>query len=281
MDVLIIGGGLCGLATAISVTLSGHSATILEASDGQHEFGAGLQSSPNGTRLYQRWGIEDILRPITSAPRVLEIRDFDGDVLARRENYDKEIKERYGHPLWTLHRVDLQYALIQRAKALGVNIKFASRVIDIHVAKIRPSARLENGEEYHGDLLVVADGVWSALSSQVLGRPVAPEPTGDMAYRITLDGASVTDDDELSAWMRTPRIQIWVGPRAHAVAYSVRDSSQLNVVLLVKDDFEASAKAREARRAGDVAEMRHMFEDWDPLLVSRSLNVVNSVPICP
>lgn len=265
MDIFIVGGGLCGLATAISVTLSGHRATVFEAAEKQQEFGAGLQSSPNGTRLFQRWGLEQLLQPIATAPSLLEIRDFDGNPLARRRKYDDEIRQRYGHPLWTLHRVDLHDALSRRANELGVQIKFASRVATVNPAGARPSARLVNGDEYHGDLIIVADGVWSSLASQVIESPALSEPTGDMAYRIILHKSMVEDDEELSAWMRTPRIEIWIGPRAHAVAYSVRNGSQLNVVLLVKDDFEASAKAKGARRAGNVADLQRLFRGWDPM----------------
>lgn len=71
------------LATEILVTVSGHRVTILETSKDQPEFGAGLQSSPNGTEIYHLWGLDDILKPVATAPRILEIRNFDAVTLAR------------------------------------------------------------------------------------------------------------------------------------------------------------------------------------------------------
>lgn len=57
LKIIIIGGGLCGLATSISSSLAGHQVTVFETAEQLQEIGAGLQITPNGNRLLQRWGL--------------------------------------------------------------------------------------------------------------------------------------------------------------------------------------------------------------------------------
>ncbi|RWA09489.1 hypothetical protein EKO27_g5608 [Xylaria grammica] len=271
LHVLIVGGGLFGLAAAISIACAGHQTTVLETHSGPHEVGAGLQSSPNSTRLWAKWGMSNVLRSLAAAPTGLQINDFNGRLLAQRHNYDVEVERRYGSQLWTVHRVDLQKALVNRAYELGIGIEYSSRVDDIDLA--RPSVRTQDGQLHSGDVVVIAEGVWSTHRPDVVGKPVYPEPTGDMAYRMTIDYEQLEGHDDLQAWMQEMKIRIWIGPGAHAVAYPVRQSSQMNIVLLVQDDFK---KGQAPKAVGDVAEMREHFDCWDPILI-KMLGVARTV----
>ncbi|KAI0873111.1 hypothetical protein GGS24DRAFT_517929 [Hypoxylon argillaceum] len=271
LKVLIIGGGLFGLSAAISIACAGHKVTVFETHSGPHEIGAGLQSTPNSTRIWAKWGLANVLQPLAAAPKCLQIHDFSGKLLAQRQNYDVEIQQRYGSPLWTMHRIDLQNALVERARELGVEILYSSRVDGIDM--IRPGIKTQDGKTHDGDLLVLAEGVWSPHRSVLLGRQVNPEPTGDMAYRITINYEQLEGHSDLQAWMRDLKIRIWIGPGSHAVAYPVRGSSQMNVVLLVQDNFE---DWQESKLDGDLAEMRKHFDGWDPVL-NKILSIVKSV----
>lgn len=260
LEVLIVGGGLCGLATAISVTLAGHKATVFEAADSIHAFGAGLQSSPNGTRLFSRWGLHDILKPVATAPTLLHIHSFDGKPIARREGYENEVLCRYGFPLWTLHRVDFQAGLHRRAMALGVTIHYSSNVTELDTSK--PDIVLANGQRYGGDLVVVADGAYSTLRSKVLGRAINPKPTGDMSYRLDIDSTQILDP-ELLELMSAPQIRLWVGPGSYAVGYPIGGGTKFSVLFLVPDSFPAGISSETS--SAIVEEMKKRFEDWDPM----------------
>ncbi|KAI8956935.1 putative monooxygenase [Daldinia sp. FL1419] len=269
LNVIIVGAGLCGLSAAISIALAGHQVSIFEAHPGAHEFGAGLQTSPNGTRIYTEWGLSDSIRSIATMPEIYQIRRFDGAILAQRQDYDAEVPRRYGYPLWLMHRVDLQAVLLRRATELGVEIFYSSNVVDVNCGE--PYIQLEDGSRRRGDFVVVADGVWSKLRSVVLGQQIDAEPTGDIAYRITIDRPQV-EDEEVLAWMKQSRVQIWVGREAHAVAYSVRGSTQMNLVLLATQDLPGDG----GRVRGNVEEPRQRFEGWDPLL-TKLLSYVEKV----
>ena len=132
---------------------------------------------------------------------------------------------------------------------------------------------IETGERVEGDLVIAADGLWSACRSSFVGRADPPQPTGDLAYRVVLDaGVHLKDDPELYKWVTEPKVHFWVGPGAHAVGYSLRGGRMYNIVLLVPDDLPEGV----SRTAGSVEEMRALFEGWDPIL-TRFLGKVEGV----
>lgn len=183
-----------------------------------------------------------------------------GQVLAHEMGFDKNIRRKYGDyaRFVDLHRVDLQQALFARAREVGVAFYLGERVegIDFETATVRSVA----GGRYEGDLVVAADGLWSRCRECFIGRKDEPLPTGDLAYRIVLSAEQISDP-ELRELIENPEVHFWIGPRAHAVAYSIRGGSMFNVVLLVPDTLPPGV----SRQAGSVDEMRELFKDWDPM----------------
>lgn len=286
LHILIIGSGPCGLATSISTSLAGHRATIFESASRLQEVGAGMQITPNGSRLLERWGIMGTNTStatdgdgnkdgdVGAKPDVLRIQRYSGKLLAERRGYVKEVREHYGSPLWGIHRGDLQTALVRRAKEVGVEIRLGGRVLDVDFEGDGEgkgegkgvAVLLESGERVSGDLIVAADGLWSATRSLFLGKEsqtqIQPKPTGHMAYRILVPVEQVNDEDwDLKEWMATSRNNLWIGPDAHAVAYSIRRGTLLNIVVLLPDDLAQDAK----REKGDIEELRRRLGDWDPM----------------
>jgi salicylate hydroxylase len=199
----------------------------------------------------------------------LTVHHYSGKVLAHEEHFDKNIRAKYGAPFLDLHRVDLQLALYERAKQLGVRFRLGERVTDVNSSQAKVTT--ENGLEFTTDLIIAADGLWSRCRACFTGSDDVPYPTGDLAYRVVLDIDQVTDP-ELRLWISQPKVHFWVGSGAHAAAYSLRAGRQYNIVLLVPDDLPEGV----SRQAGSVAEMKEFFKNWDPTL-SRLLGLVNEV----
>lgn len=189
---------------------------------------------------------------------MFSILRFDGRILALRSNYQDEIEKRYGSPIWCLHRVDLQKAMAERALELGVDLRLGTRIKDVdfdHATVIT-----EVGDRFKGDLVLAADGLWSSTRNLLMGKTLLPKPTGDLAYRILLQLDKISEPDLLE-WISNPAIRIWIGPKTHAVGYSIQAGKLYNLVLLVPDDLPKDV----AKQKGDLGEMRKLFEGWDTM----------------
>lgn len=271
---IIIGAGLAGLSAALATKIANpkHTVTILESVKELAEIGAGFQLTPNATRLFKTWGIYDTLSPLATFPRALTIRRYDGSKILKHEPaFQENIDREYGAPFWGMHRADLQTVMAARVRELGVELVLGARVVDVDFEKaIVKTAKHDNDGaderevSIRGDVVLCADGLWSATRSKFLGRPSPAFSTGDLAYRIVINTADIQGPDkaELVHFIRSATVNFWIGPGTHVVAYTMRAGEVYNIVLLVPDDLPDDV----AKVKGDVAEMRVLFEGWDPLL---------------
>ncbi|KJZ79729.1 hypothetical protein HIM_01198 [Hirsutella minnesotensis 3608] len=260
LHLVVIGAGLAGLAAAVSMRLEGHQVTVLEKSSELQEVGAGLQVTPNATRLLHHWGVFEELSLKAAVPSYLAVRRYDGTrLLAYDDHFQDDIHERYGSPFWDLHRADVQSALATRAKDLGVNIRLGDEVVDVDLGNL--TVTTIDGGVIRGDVIIGADGLWSRSRNLVSENQAQPQPTGDLAYRIIIEANDV-QDPELKRMITSPSVNFWIGPNSHAVGYSVRRGNTYNLVLLTRDDLPDHV----VRQAGDIDEMRALFAAWDPIL---------------
>ncbi|KAI9640188.1 hypothetical protein NHQ30_011425 [Ciborinia camelliae] len=265
LRVLVVGAGLAGLAAALSTKLANpsHEVTILEAVSELGEVGAGLQITPNASRLFKKWGIYNDLVPKATFPKTLSVWRYDGTkCLTSSPDFQEKINERYGAPFWGMHRVDLQRALCAKCDEIGVTIRLSSRVTNVDFEKT--ILTLEGGKTVEGDVILCTDGIYSATRSQFLGHACPPKPTGDLAYRIVIEKSSIRgpDAEKLHAFIDSPSINFWAGPDTHAVSYTIRGGELFNIGLLCPDNLPPGL----SRSIGDLEEMKALFEGWDPLL---------------
>lgn len=228
LEILIAGGGIAGLATAVAARRAGWEARLFEQAGRFEEFGAGLQLGPNATRILDEWGLlQGALREQAVAPPRLRVRDgADGAALGVLE-LGPRFAQRYGAPYLTAHRADLQGALLAAARESGTRLHTECRV---QGAQERPDAiilRTGRGKEVEGDALAAADGVWSVLRGTVASDG-PPQPTGHLAYR------GLACQRDLPTAQRSDEVTVWLAPRMHLVTYPVRGGEWLNAVCVVQ-----------------------------------------------
>ena len=217
--VLIVGGGIAGLASGLALARARAEVRILERAPELTEVGAGVQLGPNVTRILNAWGLSPAIEKVAAYPVSLKARcATSGEVLASLLLSD--MATRCGAPYITIHRADLQNVLLNKVQALGVDVRCSS-----------PVQKLPTDLHENANALIIADGVWSNLRQQLLGDG-PPRITGHLAYRALLSQA------DLPAHLRTQDVSVWMGPKVHVVQYPVRGGEWLNVVCLTEGQLE-------------------------------------------
>jgi len=233
--ILVAGAGIGGLTTALALARSGFRVVVCEQAQELSEAGAGLQLSPNASRLLIELGLGDALHPHIVAPDHLSIRrGRSGDELARMK-LGREIAFRYGAPYWVVHRADLQAVLRDAVLAHpDIVLQLGARIHDLAVHQNGVTVQVRRGDrmgEERGLALIGADGLWSQ-TRRLLGETAAPRFGGRTAWRATVPAAAMPES------FRAPAVHLWLGRGAHLVHYPVRAGALINIVAIVGDAWQ-------------------------------------------
>ena len=133
------------MTAAIALLQAGFRVAIYESADTLEEFGAGLQLTPNATRILARLGLLERVLPFASRPRaVLVLRGSDDIELMRMPLDDAE--RRWGAAYLVIHRADLQRALLDAVRGQsGVELTLGAAVLDFANDGGRLSVGLASG----------------------------------------------------------------------------------------------------------------------------------------
>ena len=275
LHIIVIGAGLGGLAASIALSRAGHNVTVLEAASQLGEVGAGIQMSPNVSRLLIRWGLEDLIGPVKVEPTEIVMRRWQTGERVGCTKLVPSFRDNFDAPYWVIHRAHLHEALHQRALEYRVEIILNARVSNIDFAS--PSVSVENGAIYRADLIIGADGLKSITRQQMLGRIDEPHVSLYCAYRATVPISKIQDDPNLADLIESPKINVWLGPKRHVITYMIASGKTLNYVLghVEKDPPSQWGDADQIR-----SEMLDQYKGWDPKIV-KTLNMIDKVQRWP
>jgi salicylate hydroxylase len=253
-QVAVIGGGIGGLGAALSLFRAGFDVQVYEQAHALREVGAGIQVSPNASRVLHGLGLADKLAELGVRPGAHHQRRWDdGRTLLKTPLGDAVIKA-FGFPHYQSHRADVLSMLISAFPAERLHI--GHRLIAFTDRGDCVNAEFENGKRITTDALIGADGIHSTVRELLFG-PANPHFTGCLAYRGLIPVERVKHlNVEVNA-------QRWMGPGKHIVVYYVAAKRLLNFVGIVEQNTWTGESWTDR---GDVKDLRAAFADWDPNL---------------
>ena len=267
LPVLVVGGGIGGLAAALALARKGLKVRVFEQGSEFKEIGAGIQLGPNVYRMFEVLGLTDAIEHYSVHPDNMIMMDgLTGEQVIRLPVGGPAFRKRFGGYLYgVIHRADLHEVFLEACKAeSNVELNVLRKALRYEEAGERVVVHMENGERVEGCALIGADGLWSKVRNQLLGD-AKPRVSGHIAYRAVLPRAEVPGD----LWQNN--VVLWAGPKTHLVHYPLRRGELYNLVAVFHSD-----KYEEGWNVyGDPEELERKFASERPE-VKRLLAKINA-----
>ena len=259
MSILIAGAGIGGLTAALALSRVGLDVVIIERAQHLAAIGAGLQLSPNATRVLRRLGVLDAIAAKATRPAGIRVRSArSGRVLAYMPLEDAE--RRWGAPYLVALRADLQTVLADAVEAdPGISLRLGTELAGFAMTAQGVKASLRHGaitRTLDADALIGADGIRSTVRARLAaGSADVARETGRTAWRALVDATAV------SPARPSAETGVWLGRDAHLVHYPVEGGRLINVVAITREGTPSDPDATWAK-PGDAAVVRSRFADW-------------------
>lgn len=262
-DIIIVGGGIGGLAVALSILETGKSVAIFEQAPEFGEVGAGIQLAPNAIEVLDRLGVKEEILKHAVLPKRLVLKDvYTAKELATLD-LGEEFQKEFGQPYIVLHRSDLHRVLYEACQKRS-NVKFFTNQ-SIQTAEQKGDTVTivnQNGETFTAEAVIGADGVKSNMRKLFIEDE--PVNSAYVAYRGTIPIEEVANNSNLDL----DDVIMWIGPNLHLVQYPVRRGELYNQVVVFKS-YDATVEDW-----GNPEEMTRRFENTHPK-VQNALSYIN------
>lgn len=193
-QVIIAGGGIAGLAAALSLQRQGIKVRLFEQARQFGEVGAGISLSQPASRGLFSLGLKDAIVAAADIPQRAGSVDFatgvpeEGPELMQTSRDAGEIPYYY-----QIHRADLHQILVDAVMAAdSETIALDKRIVDISQDATSATAVFHDGTSATGDVLLGADGINSRVRACLFGDE-HPRFTGQVAYRFLVPVADVQE----------------------------------------------------------------------------------------
>lgn len=228
-EAAIVGAGIGGLTAALALATRGWRVTVLERRTGFAEAGAGIQLSPNASRVLVELGLGGALRRAGTEPGRVMIRDLRSGGAIGEVALGTYVRERFDAPYFVIHRRDLQTMLLDAIRARpDIRLLLGRKVTAVADGRDGVAVTVDRtggSDRVDADVLIGADGVWSTVRP-ALGDDRAPVYGGYIAWRTTIPVESAPGFAQDTG--------LWLGAGGHVVHYPIEGGRRLNIVAFEK-----------------------------------------------
>ncbi|MGR4868771.1 3-hydroxybenzoate 6-monooxygenase [Variovorax sp. LARHSF232] len=222
--VLLVGGGIGGMAAALALARLGLSVELLEQSATIGEIGAGLQLGPNAFAALDALGVGEAVRSKAVFTERLVMMDAVDCSEVASVQVGEDFRARFRNPYAVSHRADLHGAIFDAVQQHpGIRFHTSAAVEQLEVGDEGVHAATRDGRHFRASAVVGCDGVKSVVRAKLLGD--APRVSGHVVYR------AVVPAERMPADLRWNAPVVWAGPDCHLVHYPLRDGEQYNLVV--------------------------------------------------
>lgn len=179
--VLIVGGGIGGLCTAIGLARAGLEAQIVEIKTDWTVYGVGIIQPSNQLRALEELDLAKMCVERGAAFMGWEIYDEGGNLQAQIPTPNTSLSQY--PPINGIRRPVLHEILMAAAAALGVLVRLGLTVDKIEDGPDAVSVRLSDGATERYDFLVGADGTYSKVRALLFGEDQKPIYNGLCVWR--------------------------------------------------------------------------------------------------
>ena len=249
--VVIAGGGIGGLATAVALAQNGVASTVLEQASELKEIGAGIQIGPNAFHCFDALGIGKALRAEAVYIDALRLMDAKTAQEITRIPLGDDFRAYFNNPYAVIHRADLHRLLLDYCTTSPlVEIRTNSRVTGYAQESTSVRALLTDGH-IEGRAVIGAEGLNSPIRAQMLGDG-PPLISGHTTYRSVIPAAQMPQD------LRWNAATLWAGPKCHIVHYPLKGGQVYNLVVTYHRDMQEAVAGRPVERTEVMAGFEHI-----------------------
>jgi 3-hydroxybenzoate 6-monooxygenase len=248
-QVLIVGGGIGGLAAALALSRQGIGAQVIEQAPEFKEIGAGIQLGPNVFAMFDVLGLIAPVSALAVFPNNLIMMDsITGEEVTRIPLGDA-FRKKFKHPYALIHRADLHKVLLDACRQSDmIRLDASEKVVKVDETRDGVVAHTESGKEYRAAALIGADGLWSTIRQMVVGDG-KPNVAGHITYR------AVLPTSEMPEKFRWRDMVLWAGEKVHLVHYPLRTGELFNLVAV----FHSNRYEEGWDSYGDPTELHERF----------------------
>jgi len=228
--IVIAGGGIGGISTAMGLANKGCEVTVLEQSAEFGEIGAGIQLGPNAFHAMDYLGVGDAGRSeAVYVDKLIMMDGLSGEEIAHID-VDEPFRKRFNNPYAVVHRADLHGVFLDACRDHeNVTLINNQRAVGYENTANGASVRTASGDTFEADAVIGADGGRSAIREQMTGGD-ALRQTGHVAYRAVLDLEQMPED------LRWNAATLWAAPNCHMVHYPLQGWKTFNLVATFVSD---------------------------------------------